>query len=452
MPEDDVSASEEESHVMSSEDMPKPKEDRKPEHAHSPSTSDIENKVKLSLSQTEKKIVDLEIGLAQFKDTMSKFSGMSPEAISDISQLPDLKQRVEDLEDLIMVETAGIEELKDLMEDIRGGMSPQEPKAQAAQMSPDAMQKISIIGDLESKISAIDEVKRGLDDLSHEVAAMKHSAMNMGPAAMPQDTQLLSARIENVKTVLDELIKRKVEVDMKIEKLDKTMSFMQTKSPESMPHELKRDLESLSRNFSVVNSRMDAIESVSKNLSDDMQKVRSLIQKFDTFEKASGLAKELQSRMEEFKFIEGEVKRISSRVEGFYENLDQRLDKIREFERVFPQLRQEFDKMRDEIMKRMDESKISVLDRATKDETSSLRDRMSQLEAKVSGTQFRDMEATIERMKQDLKQAVKEAHEPMNVINIEISDMLSRIVGMETRLGNIERMFQSGRSRPVIIE
>jgi len=319
-------------------------------------------------------------------------------------------------------------------------------------MSPDAMQKISLIGDLEGKISSLDEVKRGLDDLSHEVAAMKHSAMNIGPSPMPQDTQLLSARIENVKTVLDELIKRKVEVDMKIEKLDKTMTYMQTKSPEQMPQELKRDFEALSRNFSVVNSRMDAIESVSKNLSDDMQKVRSLIQKFDTFEKASGLAKELQSRMEEFKFIEGEVKRISSRVEGFYENLDQRLDKIREFERVFPQLRKEFDGMRDEIMKRMDESKISVLDRATKDETSSLRDRMSQLEAKVSGTQFRDMEATMNRMKQDLQQAVKEAHEPLNVINIEISDMLSRIVGMETRLGNIERMFQSGRSRPVIIE
>ena len=104
------------------------------------------------------------------------------------------------------------------------------------------------------------------------------------------------------------------------------------------------------------------------------------------------------------------------------------------------------------MMKKMDENKISVLDRATKDETSSLRDRMSQLEAKLSGTQFKDMEATVERMKQDLRQAVKEAHEPLNVINIEISDILSRIVGMETRLGSIERMFQSGRSRPVIIE
>jgi predicted nucleic acid-binding Zn-ribbon protein len=298
----------------------------------------------------------------------------------------------------------------------------------------------------------LDEVKRSLDDLSHEIAAMKQGTAQMGSPSMGQDTQLLSARIENVKTVLEELIKRKVEVDMKIEKLDKTMTFMQTRSPEQMSQEMRRDFESLNRNFSVVNSRMDAIESVSKNLSDDMQKVRSLIQKFDTFEKASGLAKELQSRMEEFKFIENEVKRISSRVEGFYENLDQRLDKIREFERVFPQLKQEFDRMKDEMMKRMDESKISVLDRATKDETSSLRDRMSQMESKLSGTQFKDMEATMERMKQDLRQAVKEAHEPLNVINIEISDVLSRIVGMEMRLSNIERMFQSGRSRPVIIE
>lgn len=447
MPEDDVSASEQESHVMSSDDMPQPKEERRLEPGRSPSASEIENKIRLSLSQTEKKMADLEIGLAEFKDMMSKFSGMSPEAISDMSQLPDIKQRVEDLEDLVMVETAGIEELKDLMEGIKSGMSPQ-----TAQASPEAAQNIAIIGELERKISSLDEVKRGLDDLSHEMAAMKQGAMQMGSASMPQDTQLLSARIENVKTVLEELIKRKVEVDMKIEKLDKTMAFMQTRSPEQTSQEVRRDFEVLNRNFSVVNSRMDAIEGVSKSLSDDMQKVRSLMQRFDTFDKASGLAKDLQSRMEEFKFIEGEVKRVSSRVEGFYENLDQRLDKIREFERVFPQLKQEFDRMKDEMMKRMDESKISVLDRATKDETSALRDRMSQLEAKLGGTQFRDMEAAVDRMKQDLRQAVKEAHEPLNVINIEISDMLSRIVGMETRLGNIERMFQSGRSRPVIIE
>ncbi|MBI4894432.1 MAG: hypothetical protein HY833_01710 [Candidatus Aenigmarchaeota archaeon] len=446
MPEEDGSASEQESHVMSSEDVPRPKEERRAEPQHHPSASDIENKVKLSLSHTEKKIVDLEIGLAEFKDTMSKFSGMSQESISDIAQLPDIKQRVEDLEDLVMVETAGIEELKDLMEDIRNGMGPQKPESQ---MAPE---KIALIDELERKMSSLDEVKRGLDDLSHEIASMKQGAMQAGSPSMPQDTQLLSARIENVKTVLEELIKRKVEVDMKIEKLDKTMSFMQTRSPEQMSQEMKRDFEALNRNFSVVNSRMDAIEGVSKSLSDDMQKVRSLMQRFDTFDKASGLAKDLQARMEEFKFIENEVKRVSSRVEGFYENLDQRLDKIREFERVFPQLRQEFDRMRDEIMKRMDENKISVLDRATKDETSALRDRMSQLESKLSGTQFRDMEAAVDRMKQDLRQAVKEAHEPLNVINIEISDMLSRIVGMETRLGNIERMFQSGRSRPVIIE
>lgn len=449
MPEDDVSASEQESHRMSSEDLPRPKEDRKPEPQHQQAHSDIENRVKLSLSQTEKKIVDLEIGLAEFKNTMSKFSGMSQESISDISQLPDIKQRVEDLEDLVMVETAGIEELKDLMEDIKGGMAPQTTEVK---MPPEAVQKIALIDELERKISSLEGVRRSLDDLSREIAAMKQGAMQIRPSSTAQDTQLLSARIENVKTVLEELIKRKVEVDMKIEKLDKTMSFMQTRSPEHISQEMRRDFEMLSRNFSVVNSRMDAIESVSKNLSDDMQKVRSLIQKFDTFEKASGLAKELQSRMEEFKFIESEVKRISGRVEGFYENLDQRLDKIREFERVLPQLRQEFDSMKDDMMKRMDESKISVLDRATKDETSSLRDRMSKLEAKLSGTQFKDMEAAVERMKQDLRQAVKEAHEPLNVINIEISDIMSRIVSIETRMGNVERMFQSGRSHPIIIE
>jgi len=439
------------SFIMSSDSEPSPRQEKKPVKSTGPSAAEIENKVKIALSQAEKRLVELELGLAELRDAVMKFSGVDQNSLAILSELPDLKQRLEDLEDLVMVESAGIEELKDVMEEVRDRINPTQA---GTQLPEETAQKTALMSDIESRLSSLDQVKRELDDLAHEVASMKQNAMQIvaTPSVAPQDSQMLSAKVENVKAVLDELIKRKVELDMKIERLEKTMAFMQTRAAESVPENLKKEVDALNRNFSVVDSRMDAIESVSKNLSEDMQRIRASLQKFDTFDKASGLAKELQARMEEFKFIEGEVKRVSNRVEGFYENLDQRLDRIREFERVFPQLRQEFDKMRDEVMKRLDESKISVLDRATKDETSAIRDRIAQLEAKLSDTQLRDIESTMERMKQDVQVAMKDAHEPLNVINIEISDILARIVGLETRLGNIERMFQSGRSHPVIIE
>jgi chromosome segregation ATPase len=448
MPEE-ADSTQVDSYTMSSDEEPKPKQEKKPAPKPAPSTAEIENKVKIALTQTEKRLVDLELGLAEFKEAIMKFSNVDQNSLSMLSELPDLKQRLEDLEDLVMIESAGIEELKDVMEEVRDRI-----KQPQSTQPEEATQKNILLGDIESKLSYLDQMKRELDDLAHEVATMKQGAIQIteAPSSPPQDNQLLSAKIENVKTVVDELIKRKVELDMKIEKIEKTVSLIQTRGPNTLPDDLKKEMDTLNRSLSVLDSRMDAIESVSKDLSDDMKKLKVSVQKFDTFEKASNLAKELQTKMEEFKFIEDEVKRISNRVEGFYENLDQKLDKIREFDRIFPQLNQEFYNMKDDVMKRFDENKIMILDRATKDETSQIRDRISQLEAKLSNSQLKDMESTIERMKQDMQAVIKDAHEPLNVINIEISDILARIVGIETRLSNIERIFQLGKSRPVIIE
>lgn len=445
---------------MSSEDAPSARKARKTASAaiRSFAQPNVENKIKVAVAQFEKRMADLELNMAELKDTIDKFRDMDSSVVSGLSELPDLKQRLEDLEDIVMVENAGIEELKNLMESLNEriqGQAPVTPQPGETEITPQvAPEQMEFLDELRTKIGELDDLKQHLDDLSHEVSSMKEM-VTMGPGASMQagNTQVFSAKLDNLKAVVDELIKRKVEIDLKIERLDKNLGMFISRGGESLPETLKKEIDTLNRNFSVIDSRMDAIESVSKNISEELQKVRSSAQKFDTFEKASNLIKDLQSKMEEFKFIENEVRRVSNRVEGFYENIDQRLDKMREFERMFPQMNQNFQQLREEVMKKLDEDKISILDRAKKDETSELRDRMSQVEGKLSDTKLKEMEKEFEKMRKELKDAVLQSNEPLSVVNIEISDIMSRLIALETRLGNLERYMQSsGRVQPIVLE
>ncbi len=434
------------SFVMSTDDVPAPR--REPvAPVNVPSKSQQKSDEDVNMLQAEKRLVDLELGIAELRQNLERFKDIDSTALSGLAQLPDLRQRVEDLEDLVMVESAGIEELKDIMEAVRDRM---QGEAQQQGSQVDA----ATTGQVQANIGAIEQMRAQMENLSREVAMMKELAAS--PASVgnqSSNVQLFSTKLDTLKTTLDELIKRKVEVDIKIERLDKTVAGLQTKAVESAPEGLKKQLDTLNRNFSVVDSRMDAIESVSKSITEELTKVRSATQKFESFERASNLAKELQSRMEEFKFIENEVKRVSNRVEGFYENLNERLDKIREFEKIVPEMKGALDKMRDEVMKRFDEDKISILDRATKDDASAIRDRLAQVESKVSGARFDDLQKDIEALKEEVKNSAMDAKQPLSVINIEISDMMSRMIALETRLSGLERVMQTaGRAHPIVLE
>jgi len=118
----------------------------------------------------------------------------------------------------------------------------------------------------------------------------------------------------------------------------------------------------LKGNLSTLESRFDIIESVTRNISDEIQDVKSMFNRFESFDKLTGLSKELRKKMDEFKLIETEVRRISNQVEGFYQNLDKRLDMIREFEKAFPEVKHDLKMLRQDLMKKLDENKVLIRD------------------------------------------------------------------------------------------
>lgn len=300
----------------------------------------------------------------------------------------ELEKRVSDLEDLVMVENMGIEELKNLMQDINAKLA-----------SQGAGQAAELPADLSSKLSTVDEVKNSMDSLESRLQGIE-STLREGVGGVA-----LSGK----------------------------------------------DMATIGRNLSALQSRMEGIETITKGLNEEMSTMRSSFHKFDSLDRASNLVKELRNKMDEFKFVESEIKRISNRVEGFYENLDKRLDKMREFERTFPELGQKIDQLREEAMKKLDEAKIATLEKATKDETSSIRDRLAQVEEKL--VKSGGLDQRLEEIKRGLMKEISGSHEPMSVVNVQLSDLMARIVAIETRIGSVENMLQkTGGFKPIILE
>jgi chromosome segregation ATPase len=82
-------------------------------------SSSVEKKFRLSLQNMERRFVDLEVAISEIVNRLNALGDM--EGGGDSAAVEDLMQRVDELEDLIAVEQAGIAELKDILTRIDKG-------------------------------------------------------------------------------------------------------------------------------------------------------------------------------------------------------------------------------------------------------------------------------------------------------------------------------------------
>lgn len=452
------------------------------------SKDSLENKVKLSLLQAEKRLVDLELSVAELKETGEKLKDFDPSQLQQLSGLDELKQKVDDIEDLIMVETVGIEELKKMMT----GSQPTEQQttgetaAQPQELPKDLQDKMAAVEQLQGKVENIGQIEQQIQNVVSEISSLRNELTMMKTTApgvkFGPEFQLLSTKIDNMKRIVDDLLTRKVELDLKIEGVERSVAFLHSIGTGKVPDDMRRELDIVRRDFSVINSRLDSLENVAHESSETMMKLESSMSKFESFEKASAMSKELGQKLDEFKFVENEMRRLSNRIESVYDNIDKRLDKVKNIEKRFPEVleslentNKELDKVRlvalervskDEfnerfdslekripdvgstvsnLSKKIDESKIMILERAKRDELEGLQKKLGEIEKKIGAIKGGDLEKILD-------EKISEVQGPMSVLSVQISELLGRIVMLESRLGNIEAMVKDRGSQPIIIE
>jgi chromosome segregation ATPase len=429
--------------------------------------SQIENKVKLSLLQAEKRLVDLELAVSELKELKSKLSDFDPGVLQKIQEMGDVRQRIEDLEDMAMVENLGVGEVKQMMEEIAQKMENQQAGPQHAEATIDQSTTTSI----------------------------------QPQAAAPADDTI--AVLDEIKTKIDELSKVQGEIDS----LRGEIASIKSSSPKpaaaaSISPADRQKMDNLSRDIDLVNTRISTMESVVRQISMNVDKFSTSLERFSTYEKATAMSESMERKIDELKSVEAEVRRLSGKMEGVYENIDKRLESVKGSEKRLPEIADMIHKLEREI----DENRVLILGRVKKEDIDGLRKTLENVTASVAamkassegagqtmakvnsigkmvdeidarlkamqakyanlesslssikpedaGTKINDLVSQkFDGLKKDLELKALEAKDVVSVMNFQMSQIANRIVSIESRLSAIEKLAEESlEERPIILE
>lgn len=459
--------------------------------------SRIENKVKMSLLQAEKRLVELEMAVTELKDFREKMKNVDLSGLETLKELPEMKQRFDDLEDLIMAENLGIREMKQMLDEIKTKIPFVE---QASESQKQLEGKMSAIGDIQQKISELETLKneiKNLDDvfrgLSEELVKIKTETTSK-PAA---DFQFLLTKVDGLKKFVDDLNSQKTAVNVRLDGMERSLSLLQTKRTFSPSDDLIKSVENYKNDFANITGRIESMESAARSISENILSLESKVGKFEGFERASAIGKELEMKLGEFKNTEDEIRNLSDSIKSVYANVDLRIDRMKGVEAKFPEivesvkrLTKEIDRNRIEaigkatkedvekmiqnmenrlgsvqklppdvtakmemLQRKIDENKIMLSERPRKDEVFELFKNQSGME------RIADIERRLMRMERGETETGArtslrdQLSEPLSAISTQIQTLLDRLVFLESRIGSLERIVQQESAvHPMILE
>jgi chromosome segregation ATPase len=304
----------------------------------------------------EKRVVDLELELNELKE---QIQGM------DVSGIPELKQKIDDIEDLIMVEQAAILELKKMLEsekpavpeDLEKRIGDIEANVQNAVNKTDLDARIEDIEkelasqtkqttpvEIEELYNKISQIETGMSDLkTRSENFSKEFDERIGevierPTRSKQsaiDIDLLSSKIEAVKENLDKISRSRLDLELKISEITKKMEIMEKNIGRSPEQVIIGGLKMNRKEIVAAHARIDSIERVARELMADVQNFEKSISGFESLKRISLLGKNIDDNLEKTKFIEDEVKRLQSRIQNIYDDIDKRIDKMHDLEKKY---------------------------------------------------------------------------------------------------------------------
>jgi len=505
--------------------------------------TNLEDKFKLTLLQIEKRFVDLEMGLGELKD---KMKDVSPE------QLASINQRMEDIEDLTMVENAAVIELKKMLEDISqkfnslttsvseinklgqrldslekeihevsskpADLEIQEKikslESEFSELISKKPQSFPEIEELHKKTSEISQrltnLKMEYEDVVKNIEARLKSVMSSVSGVPIADLDFIDSRLQSLKTAIDMLSDKKVETDLKIAGLEEKIVLLNEKIKEALSQKFVDEIKSNKRDIMASTVRIESAERVIKEINVEIQELQKRVGRFEGFEKLTLLNKEVEEKLERFKFIEDQTSRLSTRVEAIYDdmnknfagfknmekriegiiqnmnNIDKDLEKLKidmklsgnaaalnEIVRTLNDLQDKVSRLNKEVPAIfVEKSEIKNVVYGMRDRVNSLDNRMREINQIMGNVKPEDVQKVmqtfskiedlvkrveiIERKVEEVKETtpdITEAIPPASYLDEEISELLGKLVYLESRIAAIEKTVSERPSmQPIILE
>jgi hypothetical protein len=212
------------------------------------------------LLNLEKRIVDAELTVAQLNDKLKSL---------DLSMVSDLKQKEEDLEDLVLVNNAGINELKKMLE------SPAQPVAAVPDELKNKVEQLS--NEVETLKQAkpeepAEDVRKYIDDKLAEVESR-----------MPQSSEL------NVDYTRNELSLIKT----RLAALEKSMSEPKLSDP------ILNELQSIREDLLTVKSKVASTEKYTQDTRMDLDKLRPSVARLENIANFNPTIEQAEAKIEQ---------------------------------------------------------------------------------------------------------------------------------------------------------
>jgi chromosome segregation ATPase len=413
-----------------------------------------ENKYKLTLVQMDKRFVDLETAITELREKAKEVIAPS---------ISPLQQKVDDLEDLIMVEQAGILELKKMLEEAKGKLE------QAPDLSSVISKSNEKLNSLEKEISALrqnvvpkaefedkirkmqtdvasvsvkspptslemENLHKNFEDLNDQLKSFSSRTENnlkglydkikeiesKETFAKPGiDFDFLSSKIESLKLSLDSMTKKKIEMDLKIAEMEKKFDIIENNIREAVTENVTDEIKNNRKDLMTTNIRIDSLERVSRELLGSIQNLENSMKKFESLERVTLLSKDIENKIEKFKFIEEEMKRLSSKVELMYGDIERRLTIMGNLERNvsklnerFSSLTKEFDKSRIDIANKVGNDLIKGLEKKLEERMNEMRNELEKnrmdVASRVSIDSIRGLEKKLEGKSNEMRNMLGE--------------------------------------------
>jgi len=498
----------------------------------------MSDRFKLTLLQMEKRFVDLETAISETREKLKDVN---------IDLLTSLQQRVDDIEDLIMVEQAGILEIKKMMEaeqqkrkdtaDVAAlarvedrldkidqavkSLSAEQPgleveerlKKLQGDVASLSVRAVPDLGEIHEKIAEkeqqLNSLKGAIDDQMVTFERRVRDIMTKSPEKMGIDFDFVSSKIDSLKTGLDIMTDRKVETDLKIAGLEEKIALLDNKIRESLSQKFLDEIKINKRDIMTTNVRLEAGEKVLREITGEMHELGKTVKKFENFERLTLLNKEVEEKLQRFKFIEDETSRLSSRMELMYNDLDKRLETVRSIEKGFGKvsdavsnLMKEVDRNKFETSQRLKKEDVQNMVKGleqqnreiekmfgefenrmrmiTKSQVGQLKSDMESVKAVVGGldkmkdvkpvdvgrwlSEANALNTRVEELSHRLgnlegriasmQSSVSEARQPN--LDMQLGEMVNKLVFLETRLGAMENVMSRTQSetkvQPIILE
>lgn len=351
----------------------------------------VENKFKLSLLQIEKRFVDLETLISELTE---KVNGI------DLAPVSEIKQRAEDIEDLIMVEQAAIIELKKALETSKSPEIPAEVKEKLGTLEqsiqnlvqkPELQQTVEDLkkelanlqpanvaspyemGMVHDKMKSLEEnfaafkstANRTLKDLYDKT---NETAMKVTEVVTPIDFDLIKSKIDSLKGSISEIDRKKVEIDLKFAEMGKKLELIAAKVGELPTEKFSDEVDLVKRDVAAANMRIDSAEKVYRDLLNNIRDIENSSKKFESLDKFYSLSKDIENNISRFKFVEEEMKGLSSNMQTMHSNVEERLGVVKQLESRMRELSETTAKLSKDI----DKNKLDIIDRVKKDDVKSL--------------------------------------------------------------------------------